>query len=185
MSTHFAPLSPDTAPPAARPMLLGSQSQFGFVPSPVAKAAASPVALEHLLAGFAAFDHSSLTPIEREVVAMTVAFENGCHYCMALHSAQLASTEPALVAALRGGTPLADARLEALRLFARAITQTRARPDADAWRAFEAAGYTEANALDVVLGVGVYVLSTYLNILTDSELDAPFQPFAWQKPPAA
>jgi len=104
---------------------------------------------------------------------------------MALHSALLAPTEPALVTALRAGTPLADERLEALRLFARAITQTRARPDADAWRAFEAAGYTEANALDVVLGVGVYVLSTYLNLLTESELDAPFQPFAWQKPPAA
>ena len=75
---NFPPHSPDTAPPAARPMLLGSQKQFGFVPSPVAKAAASPVALKHLFAGFAAFDQSSLTAIEREVVAMTVAFENGC-----------------------------------------------------------------------------------------------------------
>jgi uncharacterized peroxidase-related enzyme len=180
--THFAPLSPDTAPPAARPILLGTRSKFGFVPSPVARAAASPVALKHLLAGFAAFDQSSLTHVEREVVAMTVAFENGCHYCMALHSAQLSPTEPAVVAALRAGTPLADAKLEALRVFARAITQTRARPDADTWRAFEAAGYTEANALDVTLGVGVYVLSTYLNLLTEAELDAVFEPFAWQKP---
>ena len=62
--SHFPPFSPDTAPAAARPMLLGSQKQFGFVPSPVAKAAASPVALKHLFAGFAAFEQSSLSATE-------------------------------------------------------------------------------------------------------------------------
>ena len=174
---QFPPLSPETAPSAARPLLAGTQSKFGFVPSPVAKVAASPAALKHLLAGFAAFDHSSLSPIEREVLAMTVAFENGCSYCMALHSAQLADSP--LLAPLRAGTPLPDAKLEALRSFTRAVVQRRGAVDT---APFEAAGYTEQHALDVVLGVGVYVLSTYLNILTESELDAPFLPFAWTKP---
>jgi AhpD family alkylhydroperoxidase len=175
---NFPSLSSETAPAAARPMLLGSQKQFGFIPSPVAKAAASPTTLKHLFAGFAAFDESSLSHLEREVVAMTVAFEHGCHYCMALHSALLTAEHGAFVAHLRAGTPLADARLEALRVFVRALVQTRGRADTSA---FEAAGYTEANALDVVLGVGVYTLSTYLNILTSSELDPPFVPFAWSK----
>ena len=98
---------------------------------------------------------------------------------MALHSAQLA--ESPLLPALREGTPLPDPRLEALRVFTRAILQTRARVDDATWRQFEAAGYTEQSALDVTLGVGVYVLSTYLNILTKAELDSHFLPFAWQK----
>lgn len=171
----FPSLTPDTAPPAARGMLVGSQQKFGFLPTPVAKAAGSPVALKHLLAGFAAFDESSLSHLEREVVAMTVAFEHGCHYCMALHSALLRD-HAALVDALRAGTPLEDAKLEALRTFTREVIHTRGRPST---QAFEAAGYTPANALDVVLGVGVYTLSTYLNILTDAELDAPLAQFAW------
>ena len=179
-TSHFPPLTPDSAPSAARPMLVGSQNQFGFVPSPVAKAAASPVMLKHLLAGFAAFDRSSLSAIEREVVAMTVAFEHGCGYCMAMHSAQLANTDAAhLLASLRAGTPLSDTRLEALRLFTRAVLRTRARIDVDTWHRFQAAGYTEQTALDVTLGVGVYVLSTFVNILTESELDPPFIPYAW------
>ncbi len=32
-----------------------------------------------------------------------------------------------------------------------------------------------------MLGVGVYILSTYTNILTRSEVDAPFAAFAWSK----
>ena len=174
---QFSPLSSETAPSAARPLLAGTQAKFGFVPSPVAKAAASPVALKHLFAGFAAFDQSSLSSIEREVVAMTVAFENGCAYCMALHSAQLADSP--LLPALRAGTALPDAKLEALRLFTRDLVRTRGRADA---APLAAAGYTEQNALDIVLGVGVYVLSTYLNILTACELDPAFAAFAWTKP---
>jgi hypothetical protein len=35
------------------------------------------------------------------------------------------------------------------------------------------------NALEVVLGVGTYTLSTYANRLTDAPLDDPLTPFAW------
>jgi len=86
-TTRFAALDVETADPAARPLLVGSAKTFGFIPSPVAKAAHSPALLKHLLAGFGAFDHSSLSPVEREVVAFAVSFEVGCHYYMALHSA--------------------------------------------------------------------------------------------------
>src|SRR5215203_5045634 len=86
----FAPLTTATAPDGARAMLAGSEKMFGFVPSPVARVAHAPVTLRHLLAGFAAFDQTSLAPMEREVVAMTVAREMGCEYCMAMHSALLA-----------------------------------------------------------------------------------------------
>ena len=51
----------------------------------------------------------------------------------------------------------------------------------DDWRAFDAAGFGEEQALDVVLGVGVYVLSTFANRATRAELDAPFAPFAWRR----
>ncbi|MEO7456553.1 MAG: hypothetical protein ABIY52_09855 [Gemmatimonadaceae bacterium] len=54
--------------------------------------------LKHMLAGFGAFDQSSLTPVEREVVAMTVAFEMAYHYCMAMRSTEHA----ALRGAVRG-----------------------------------------------------------------------------------
>lgn len=187
MSFTFAPLTATTAPEAIRGVLAASERRFGFLPSPVAKAARAPAVLQHLLAGFAAFDQTSLTSLEREVIAMTVAFEHGCHYCMAMHSA-LQAGEPAtqpIVAALRAGTALPDARLQALHLVARQLVRERGHVGEATWRAFADAGFTEAQALEVVLGVGVYALSTFINIVSDAELDAPFAPFAWERPVTA
>src|SRR4051812_10256332 len=75
----------DTAPVAARELLAENRRKFGFIPGPLARLAASPVALGAAVAGLSAFEHSSLAPLEREVLAMTMAVRNGCHYCVALH----------------------------------------------------------------------------------------------------
>lgn len=183
VATWFAPHTADTAPAAARGRLAASGRQFGFVPSPVARAAGSPTLLEHLLAGFAVFDRSSLSHVEREVLAMTVAHEVGCHYCMAMHSALGAAAPDVapLVDALRAGQPLPDPKLDALAALARALVRDHARVDPALWERFAAAGYEERHGLDVVLGVGVYLLSTFTNIVTRSELDPPFVPFAWHR----
>ncbi|HLL23268.1 MAG TPA: hypothetical protein VK427_14120, partial [Kofleriaceae bacterium] len=112
----------------------------------------------------------------------TVKLHNECHYCIAMHSAQLAATHADVVAALRAGSALADERLEALRLFTRAMLETRARPDDATHARFTAAGFTDENALDVTLGVGVYTSSTFLNVLTGAELDPAFAAHAWHAP---
>jgi AhpD family alkylhydroperoxidase len=181
---RFVSLTEEQAPEAARPILKASQRQFGFLPSPVARAAASPALLKHMLASFAAFDQSSLSAVEREVVAMTVAFHMGCHYCMAMHSALLTREQPQLVAALRDGAPLPDARLQALRELVQSLVEQRGRVPEPTWRAFIAAGFNQHQALDVVLGTSVYLLSTLTNVLTEAPLDAAFEAFRWEPRPA-
>ena len=184
ITAPFPALTVSSAPEAARQILAASERQFGFLPSPVARVAHAPVTLKHLLAGFAAFDHTSLTAIEREVVAMTVAWEIECHYCMAMHSAILSGNPDAavLVAALRDGASLPDERLEALRAYVRAVVRHRGSvPDREA-AALRAAGFGDAEALEIVLGIGVYLLSTLLNKVTGAEVDAPFVAFAWERP---
>jgi uncharacterized peroxidase-related enzyme len=183
-STRFHALNIETAPEAARPMLAASLQQFGFVPGPVARAAHSPSLLKHLLAGFAAFDRTSLSQLEREVVAMTVAFEHGCEYCMAMHSALLARDPDNAenLSALRAGAPLTEPRLEALRRFVRALVRERGQVPVEHWRELAAAGFSQQHSLDALLGAGVYWLSTVTNLLTEAELDVPFVPFRWQRP---
>jgi hypothetical protein len=46
---------------------------------------------------------------------------------------------------------------------------------------FAAVGYSQAQALEVVLGVGGYTLSTLLSTVTDAPLDAPFTALAWER----
>lgn len=178
-SPRFIAHTETTAPEAVRPLLRASERQFGFLPSPVARAAESPSLLKHMLASFAAFEHSSLAAVEREVVAMTVAFETGCHYCMAMHSALLSSEHPELVEALREGTALPEARLQALADFVRAAIQHHAHIPEPTWQAFRQAGFSNQQALDAMLGTAAYVLSTYTNILTEAPLDPAFESFRW------
>jgi uncharacterized peroxidase-related enzyme len=183
MAQRFVSLSVDDAPAGSRRYLEASAKQFGFVPSPVAKTARSPALLGHLLAGFAAFERSSLSAAEREVIAMTVARANECGYCIALHSASLARDPnlAPLAEPLRAGRPLTEPPLEAVRRFSIAVLEGRGAVGDDAFLAFQAAGFTEEQALDVVLGVGVYVLSTFANRVTCAEIDAPFAAFAWRR----
>ena len=186
---RFPSLGVETAPTAARPWLRASAQQFGFVPAPVARGAGSPELLGHVLSGLRAFERTSLSELEREVVALSVAHDQGCAYCMALHSALLSRSpeHAALLAALRSGTPLGDPRLEALRSFSREVLLQRGRVQEATWQRFEAAGFLPAQGLEVVLGVGAYVLSTLLNLVVEAPLDPAFAAFAWSPgsgPPA-
>jgi AhpD family alkylhydroperoxidase len=126
------------------------------------------------------FEDSTLDPLAREVVAMAIATRNGCHVCVALHSARLAAlaADPDLISALRAATPVGDARLEAVRVFTlRALDTTGAVGD-DALREFLGHGFTPRQALEVVLGIGAYTMSTLANRLTEAPVDHQLSAFA-------
>ncbi len=182
MTTPGFPLhTASDAPERSRAIRAGAARRFGYLPSPLALHASSPAVLEAFGQLVARFERCSLGATEREVVTMTIAADNGCDYCVAMHTRTLGAmqADPALVAALRDDRPLADARLATLRVFTRAVMAGRgAVPDA-AREAFFAAGFTAENALDVVLGVATYTLSTYANRLTDAPLDPALEPYRW------
>ncbi|HLY87930.1 MAG TPA: carboxymuconolactone decarboxylase family protein, partial [Acetobacteraceae bacterium] len=159
---------------------------FGFVPSLQANMAESP----ELLAGYSAlwdlFSKSTLTSHEQQVVYLTSNFENECHYCMAGHStlAKMLKMDPAVIEALRNGTPLPDAKLEALHRFTTLVVRNRGWVSDAETDAFLTAGYTRRNVLEVVLGVATKVMSNYTNHIVHSELDSFMHGNEWAKPAA-
>jgi uncharacterized peroxidase-related enzyme len=172
-SRSFISYDLDSAAPAAREILAENQRKFGFIPSPLARLAASPVALRAALAGLSAFEHGSLAPLEREVVAMTMGVKNGCHYCVSLHRRLLAMHDaPAgMCEALEQGRPLDSPKLEAVRVFTLALLDRTGDVRDDVWQQFLAAGFDRAAALEVVMGVAAYTLTTFANRLTQAPLD--------------
>lgn len=172
----------ETAPERSKEMVEGARKKFGFIPAPVARIAESPELLATFLGNTAAFDRSSLDALEREVVIMTLATRVECHYCVALHSATMTrqAVDAEVIGALREGRPLADAKLEALRRFTEAVLATNGGVAEEDVEAFLAAGHDRRNALDVVLGIGTYTLSTFANRLTGAPLDAPFEAHRWE-----
>ncbi|MFF4891371.1 carboxymuconolactone decarboxylase family protein [Micromonospora chersina] len=177
----FTAHTPDTAPATARPTMATLHRKLGHLPGAVALMAESPELLKGFLTASAVFEATDLDPVAREVVVLTVATRNECHLCVAMHTATLTrhGAAPELIEALRVGAALPDPRLEALRRFTVAVLDHRgAVPDGDL-DAFLAGGWQPRHALDVVLGVGTYTISTFANRLTDAPLDPPLAAYAW------
>ena len=170
-----------TAPENSKPILKGVQAAYGFIPNLMGILSESPAAVEAYATLSGIFDKSDLTATERQVILMTNNSLNGCGYCMAAHTtiSQMQKVPADVVAALRNNTPIADAKLEALRVFAVKVNKNRGvltQADTDT---LLAAGYTKANILEVIVGTGLKVLSNYTNHVAETPLDAAFLPNAW------
>jgi AhpD family alkylhydroperoxidase len=185
--TTFDVHSTDTAPEASRPHLEKAAAAFGSIPNLFGVFAESPALLEaYLDVGRILEESSSFDATELQVVLLATSFDNGCDYCMAAHSGIAAAHKVPqdVVRSLREGTPIADAKLEALRVFTRAVVQRRGWVPDEEVRAFLDAGYTRRHLLDVILGVGFKTLSNYANHIANTPLDRQFQRLAWSRPDA-
>ena len=170
----------ESAPPAARRAMAATAKHLGYLPAATARWASSPQLLDGFQKLTALFDATTLDPVAREVVIMTIATRNGCHVCVAMHTARLTAlgADASLIAALRAGQPPADPRLAAAREFTLRVLDTAGDVGEPALRAFFCQGYTEQNALEIVLGIGTYVMSTLANRLTGAPVDDQLRAFA-------
>jgi AhpD family alkylhydroperoxidase len=167
MSTRgFHELTSADATPAQRQILDETRARFGMVPPAVARLARSPEMFRAFQAGTNAFDQTSLTPIEREVVILVLARDIGCDVCTAMHTALIARLGAREVAVeIAAGVP-DEPRLAALARFTASMLEHRGDPEPGVWDAFLAAGFTHEQALEIVIGIGIYTMSTYANRLT-------------------
>jgi AhpD family alkylhydroperoxidase len=170
----------ESAPAASRRPMTAVSAKRGYLPAGVGLMAESPEALDGFLRLSAAFDGCTLDPLAREVVIMTVAVRNGCHLCVAMHTARLAAlgAGPALTAALRSAGPLGEDRLDAVRAFTLRVLDTAGDAGEESLAGFLGHGYTRRNALEVVLGIGAYTLSTFANRLTGAPVDEELRAYA-------
>ncbi|HEV8164507.1 MAG TPA: carboxymuconolactone decarboxylase family protein, partial [Actinomycetota bacterium] len=140
----------ESAPAGSKEPLALLEQRIGFVPNLAGTMAGSPTLIGSFVGLQQRLQASSLTGLEREVVGLTVSFENTCTWSVAAHStfaaAQGASAE--VLAALRSGRELPDTRLEALHAFTRRLLGNRGHLDADDIQALGTAGYTSEQALE-------------------------------------
>jgi AhpD family alkylhydroperoxidase len=173
-----------TAPEGSKASLQGLQKGIGMIPNLAAAMSESPELLRGFLSIREIFYGGTFTPGEIQVLALTNAFENGCPYCMSLHSA-FASKEGVsneTVQTLRAGDSPKEAKLRALSDFSRRLVRDRGRPREEDLRAFHDAGYTKAQALEVVLGVAVSILPNFAHHLTKCPIDDVFRSQLWTDP---
>lgn len=173
----------ETAPDASKELLNAAKTSYGFVPNLFAGMAESPALLEAYLALSAIFNKTALSETERQVIMMTANRFNGCDYCMAAHSAisHMSGVAPDVIESLRLGRAIADPKLEALRVFTLRVLESRGWPDEQDLARLTAAGYTRQTVLEVVLGLGMKLLSNFTNHIVGTPLDSVFEAQKWAK----
>ena len=175
MSRIPTPASIEDAPAAARPALDAVKKQLGVAPNLFRVIANSPAALDGYLGLNAALAKGALDARTRERIALAVAEVNGCGYCLAAHSylgKTLAKLDEAEIAAnRRGGSH--DAKADAAVRFAVQVVNARGHVgDADL-TAVRAAGFSDAQVIEIVLHVALNTLTNYVNEVAGTEVDFP------------
>lgn len=181
--TQFTVHTAESAPAGSRPLLEGIGRSMGFVPNLFAVFAESPAALRGGLAIYEAFSASSLAPAEQQLVMLAASEANDCAFCVAAHSTlakRFAKVEPALVDATRRRERLADAKLDALVTFTRKVVEQSGMLADTEVAAFLGAGYTRAQVLEVLLGVGMKTFNNYVDHIAHTPLNDQFKAEAWQ-----
>lgn len=125
---------------------------------------------------------TSLTPEEIEVVQITAAAHNGCDFCVAGHTKigtlKLKMPE-AVLNALRARTTIENnAKYQALAQFTMQLIDQRGKVSDEELAAIKAAGYSEQNILDVVLGVALATLCNYANNVAQNDINPELQAYA-------
>jgi AhpD family alkylhydroperoxidase len=182
--TSFPIHTIDTAPEESRETLRSVKETLGMIPSLAAGMAESPTLVRAFFAVRETYANGTLGPIEIQVLSLTNAFENGCEWCMAFHSA--AALKEGLskeaLEALRAGRAPEDPRLGALSDLSRTMVRNRGEVSEQDLEVFYAAGFSKAQALEVVLGVGFSVMANFSGHLVHAPLGAAFEPHAWSRP---
>jgi len=170
-----------SAPEASRAFFEPVKKKLGMVPNVLKVMAESPELMEAYVTLDGLLQKSSLGKAERNILLLSAARANQCHYCMAAHTAaaQGEGVDPEVIDALRNDRPLEEQALEAFRQFVSEMTETRGLPGDATIKAFLGAGYSQKNALEVILGIGLKTLSNYSNHLADTPLDEAFAPAKW------
>jgi uncharacterized peroxidase-related enzyme len=166
------------APLEAQPLLEAVNKKIGSAPNLFRITATSPAALEGYLSLSGALGKGVLDAATRERIALAVAQINGCGYCLAAHTylgKNVAKLNDAEVAANRGGRSY-DAKANAAVAFSVKVTRERgAVSDAD-FAEVRAAGYSDAEIVEIVAHVALNTLTNYINEVFKTEIDFPVVP---------
>lgn len=163
-----------------RALLDAIHAQLGMVPNFLRVFANSPAALRAFLGLHGIAGQGSLDPQTRERIALALAEQNGCEYCLSAHTAigRKAGLSNAEIAANRAGGS-EDPRAAAAVGFARALAAHAGQVSTAELLAVREAGYNDADIVEIITHTGMNLLTNILG--KASQVDIDFPPVALRK----
>lgn len=166
-------------------ILEATKKGLGFVPNMYVSMGANTALLDAYTHSYNSFRaNSGFSPVEQEVIFLSVAYENNCEYCMAAHSFvgdNLTKVPTEVTNAIRNGEQIPDAKLATLSKLARSLTVTRGNVSQEEINEFLNVGYSETHILGIIAGIAIKTMSNYSNHITNPEIDKVFAERVWKK----
>ena len=175
MSRIPTPATIADTPVQTHAQLEAVNKQLGVVPNLFRLLANSPAALNAYMGLSSALSKGTLGAQTGERIALAVAQINRCDYCLSAHSylaANIAKLDDAEIIANRQGGS-GDVKANAAVRFASKVTLERGHINAADLEEIKAAGYDNAQILEIVQHVALNVLTNYVNVVADTEIDFP------------
>jgi len=148
----------------------------GSVPNTFAAIGAlNPAALKAVLQADGVLAAGSLSRQDQETIKLVVSEIAGCDYCVAAHSllGKMAGLKPETLKQIRAGVPTGDAKRDALVRFVQTLQHTSGTISEEEFCAIRAAGYTEAQLVDISLAIAATVFTNVFNRINDTMIDFP------------
>lgn len=149
-------------------------AQLGMVPNFLKIFANSPVALKAFLGLHGVAGAGSLTPQTRERIALALAQQSACEYCVSAHTAigRKASLSSQEVAANRAGGS-ADAKAAVAVKLARSLAEHKGEITTAELLEAREAGYSDADVVEIITHVGMNLLTNILGKASRVDIDFP------------
>jgi uncharacterized peroxidase-related enzyme len=174
--TALPAIDPITAQPEAAAALAKAKTAFGgAVPNLTRVMANSPAALHAYLDLTQALGAGLLASEVSERIALLVAEQNGCAYCLSAHTyiaEHALGLSDAEIAAARQGDS-ADSHIRSLLRLASAVNRGRGEVPEGVVEATRAAGVSDAEITEVVAHVAANAFTNYLAKAARVDIDFP------------
>lgn len=164
----------ETANSEQKELLDAIQSQLGMVPNFLKVFANSPSALRAFLGLHGIANEGSLDPQTRERIALGLAQQNSCEYCLSAHTAigRKAGLSLEEIDANRAGTSQ-DAKAAVAVKFARSVAENTGEVTTAEITEARNAGYSDAEIVEIITHVGMNVLTNMIGKASRLEIDFP------------
>jgi uncharacterized peroxidase-related enzyme len=172
--TRIKALEPAEASPKSQELLAAVKAKIGMTPNMMKTMAHSAAALEGYLRFSGALGTGILSAQLREQIALAVGQANSCQYCLSAHSAigKMVGLKPEQIEASRRATA-ADAKTAAALRFVQELVVHKGVVDDSAISAVRAAGYSEAEIVEIVANVALNIFTNYFNHVAETDVDFP------------
>lgn len=157
-----------------RALLDAIEAKLGMVPNFLKVFANSPAALRAFLGLHEIASEGSLDALTRERIALALAQQNACEYCVSAHSVlgRKAGLEKAEITANRAGTSQDDRAAAAVK-FARALAEHSGEITTAELLQVRNAGYDDEEIVEIITHVGLNILTNIIGKASRVEIDFP------------